>query len=109
MGIPEQLVDDSFLCHIGFWTLNTDLYILRSNNWMQCLVPHPEPQVFGIDGMMPNGWELQYMDSLAITIPVCMSKPVFAVGCTLCLEVVWNMKVAPLASLLCISHVNKAA
>ena len=76
---------------------------------MQCLVPHPEPQVFGIDGMMPNGWELQYMDSLAITIPVCMSKPVFAVGCALCLEVVWNMKVAPLASLLCISHVNKAA
>ena len=76
---------------------------------MECLVPHPSPQVFGTLDVMPDGWELQHMESLAVTISGYMSKPVFAVWCILCLEVVWGMKAAPLASLFCIGYVNKAA
>lgn len=92
MGSHEQL--QSFVCHMGFRALNTDVHKLRSNAWMECLVPHPSPHVFGTMDVMPDGWELRHMESLAVTISAYMSKPVFAVWCILCLEVVWSMKAA---------------
>ena len=58
---------------------------------------------------MLDGWEWQYMEPVAVTIPACILKLVFAVECILCLKVVWSRKAASLASLFCTSQLNKAA